>query len=111
MAAGGGPLSTLVHIVDDDASFRVSAGRLLRACGYKVSLYGSADQLLEHLPEDDGASCILLDVNIPGLSGPQLQERLSMLGSSMPIVFLTGSAKNLTSLQPTKSGVEDFLTK
>jgi len=74
-------------------------------------MYESADQLLERVPEDNGASCILLDVNIPGLSGPQLRERLAMLGSSMPVVFLTGNDENLASLQPAKSSVEEFLTK
>ena len=58
-------LPTLVHIVDDDASFRTTTGRLLRVCGYEVVMYKSAEQLLERLPDDVHPSCILLDVKIP----------------------------------------------
>jgi FixJ family two-component response regulator len=83
-------LSTLVHVVDDDASFRTAVSRLLRTGGYQVATYASAQQLLEHLPQDSSLGCILLDVQIPGLSGPELQDRLSKVGSMLPIVFLTG---------------------
>jgi FixJ family two-component response regulator len=68
-------LPILVHIVDDDASFRKTTGRLLRACGYEVAMYESAEQLLERLPENVHNSCILLDVRIPGLSGPEFIVR------------------------------------
>jgi RNA polymerase sigma factor (sigma-70 family) len=102
---------TLVHIVDDDASFRTTIGRLLRVCGYEVALYESAQQLLEGPPGDDRPSCILLDVKIPGLSGPELQDRLAALGSTLPIVFLTGHADVPTTVRAIKAGAEDFLTK
>ena len=71
----------LVHIVDDDASFRTSIGRLLQASGYDAKTYVSGNQFLEQLPEDSRPSCILLDVRIPDLTGPELQERLAELGS------------------------------
>jgi FixJ family two-component response regulator len=102
---------TLIHVVDDDASFRTSVARLLRASGYEVAVYESASQLLEQLPGDVGPSCILLDVRIPGLSGPELQDRLTELGSTLPIVFLTGHADIPTSVRAIKAGAEDFLTK
>jgi len=101
----------LVHVVDDDASFRNSVGRLLRACGYDVAVYESAEELLQQLPEAAGPSCILLDVRIPGVSGPELQDRLARLGSTLPIVFLTGHGDIETSVQAIKAGAEDFLTK
>jgi FixJ family two-component response regulator len=104
-------LSATVHIVDDDASLRTSLGRLLRASGYEVAAYESADELLAHMPGDDTPGCILLDVEIPGLSGPQLQERLIKLGSPLPIVFLTGHGDIPTSVQAIKAGAEDFLIK
>lgn len=104
-------LSTLVLVVDDDSSFRKAVCRLLRAAGYEVSSYDSAQQLLEHLPQDDRPSCILLDVQIPSLSGPELQNRLSAAGSLVPIVFLTGHGDIPTSVQAIKAGAEDFLTK
>ena len=105
------PLPTLVHIVDDDISFRTTTGRLLRVCGYEVAMYESAEQLLERMPDNVDASCILLDVKIPGLSGPELQDRLAELGSTLPIVFLTGHGDVPTTVRAIKAGAEDFLTK
>jgi FixJ family two-component response regulator len=102
---------TLVHIVDDDASFRTTIGRLLRVCGYEVAMYESAEQLLERPPDDDRPSCLLLDVRIPDLSGPELQDRLAKLGSALPIIFLTGHADVPTTVRAIKAGAEDFLTK
>jgi FixJ family two-component response regulator len=102
---------TLVHIIDDDASFRTTTGRLLRLCGYEVAMYESAEHLLERLPDDARPSCILLDVKIPGLSGPELQDRLAELGSTLPIVFLTGHGDVPTTVRAIKAGAEDFLTK
>ena len=60
------PLPTLVHIVDDDTSFQTTTARLLRVCGYEVAMYELAEQLLERMPDNVDASCILLDVKIPG---------------------------------------------
>ena len=100
-----------IHIIDDDESFRTSTGRLLRACGYDVALYGSGEQLLAQLPKRGGSSCILLDVKIPGLSGPELQERLTAIGTILPIVFLTGHGDIPTTVQVIKAGAEDLLTK
>jgi FixJ family two-component response regulator len=99
-----------VHVVDDDASFRTSIARLLGATGYQVALYGSASEVLEKLPGHD-PGCILLDVKMAGLSGPQLQDRLGELGCKLPIVFLTGHADVPTSVRAIKAGAEDFLTK
>ena len=99
-----------VHIVDDDASFRTAIARLLGASGYKVALYGSASELLENLP-GGAPGCILLDVKMSGLSGPQLQDRLGELGFRLPIVFVTGHGDVPTSVRAIKAGAEDFLTK
>lgn len=104
-------MSAIVHVVDDDASFRTSTGRLLRACGYAVESYDSADQLLKRLPDTSGVACILLDVKIPGLSGPELQNRLNALGSRLPIIFVSGFADIPTTVHVIKSGAEDLLTK
>ena len=59
--------------------------RRLKHAGYDVATYASAEHLLDCLPSDSVLGCILLDVRIPGLSGPELQERLSELGSTLPI--------------------------
>src|SRR5215831_12188408 len=71
-------LPPIVHVVDDEASFRAALCELLSACGYRVALYESAEQLLKTLPGGD-RGCILLDVQMAGLSGPQLQDQLAEL--------------------------------
>ena len=100
-----------VHVVDDDASFRTAVERRLKKAGYFVATYASARQLLDNLPDESQPACILLDVRIPELSGPELQDRLGKLGSILPIVFLTGYADVPTTVQAIKAGAEDFLTK
>ena len=100
-----------VHVVDDDASFRTAIERRLKLAGYRVATYPSAQQLLDCLPDDNEPGCILLDVHIPGLSGPELQGRLNELGLTLPIVFLTGHADTPTTVRTIKAGAEDFLTK
>jgi FixJ family two-component response regulator len=107
----GGKLPGLVHVVDDDASFRTAIERRLKLAGYDVATYASAQQLLDRLPDREQPGCILLDVRIPGLSGPELQSRLIELGSTVPIVFLTGHADTATTVRAIKAGAEDFLTK
>jgi FixJ family two-component response regulator len=101
----------LVHIVDDDASFRTAMERRLKKAGYEVATYAAAQELLDRLPSDSIPSCILLDVRIPGLSGPELQERLIELGSTLPIIFLTGHTDIPTTVRAIRAGAEDFLTK
>jgi RNA polymerase sigma factor (sigma-70 family) len=100
-----------VHIVDDDASFRNAVERRLRKAGYEVATYPSAQQFLDRMPEDGQPGCILLDVRIPNLSGPELQEKLGKLGSTLPIVFLSGYADVSITVKTIKAGAEDFLTK
>ena len=101
----------IVHVVDDDASFRTAIQRLLETSGYQVFTYPSAQHLLDCLPDESELGCILLDVRIPGLSGPELQARLGELGSTLPIVFLTGYAEVQTTVRAIKAGAEDVLTK
>jgi FixJ family two-component response regulator len=101
----------LIHVVDDDALFRAAIERRLRLAGYEVATYASAEQLLDHLPSVERPGCLLLDVQIPGLSGPELQSRLIELGSTVPVVFVTGHADTATTVRVIKAGAEDFLTK
>ena len=100
-----------VHIVDDDASFRTAMERRLKHAGYEVATYASAAHLLDHLPSDSVLGCILLDVRIPGLNGLELQKRLSELGSTLPIIFLTAHADIRVTVRAIKAGADDFLTK
>jgi FixJ family two-component response regulator len=100
----------VIHVVDDDVEFRTAIARVLRASGYQVALYDSAADLLETLPRAK-AGCILLDVRMPGVSGPELQARLVEMGNSLPIVFLTGHGDLPTGIRAMKAGAEDFLLK
>ena len=104
-------MAGFIHIVDDDASFRTAIERRLKKAGYEVMSYPTAQHFLDRMPNEDDPSCILLDVRIPGLSGPELQGRLVELGSTVPIVFLTGYADVPTTVQAIKAGAEDVLTK
>jgi FixJ family two-component response regulator len=100
-----------VHIVDDDASFRTAMERRLTKAGYEVATYASARHLLDRLPSEDVSSCVLLDVRMPGLTGPELQSRLSELGSTLPIIFLTGYIDFPATVRAIKAGADNFLTK
>jgi len=85
--------------------------RRLKQAGYEVATYPSALHLLVNLPAESIRSCILLDVRIPGLDGPALQKRLGELGSTLPIIFLTGYHDIPATVQAIKAGADDFLTK
>jgi FixJ family two-component response regulator len=100
----------VIHVVDDDASFRTAVARLLKAAGYQIVLYESADRLLESLPNPD-RGCILLDVRMPGISGPQLQDMLAARGYALPIIFMTGHGDIPMTVRAIKTGAEDFLSK
>jgi FixJ family two-component response regulator len=100
----------IIHIIDDDASLRTALSRLLLASGYRVASYESAAKFLEQ-PCEPEAGCILLDINMPGLSGVQLQEHLVKEHCELPIIFLTGHGDIATSVRAIKAGAEDFLPK
>ena len=85
--------------------------RRLKQAGYEVATYPSALHLLINLPVESVPSCMLLDVRIPDLDGPGLQKRLSELGSTLPIIFLTGNPDIPTTVRAIKAGADDFLTK
>jgi FixJ family two-component response regulator len=100
----------LVHVIDDDLSFRTSVGRLLQTRGFQTILYETAQEVLK-APLIEQRGCILLDVRMPNLDGLELQKRLSESGNILPIVFLTGYGDIPTSVRAVKAGAEDFLSK
>src|SRR5262245_63051765 len=104
------PQTPTMYIVDDDASFRTAIARLLKTSGYQVALYESGEQLLEN-PPALAPGCVLLDLEMPGLSGLDLQDRLAKMGYTLPIVFLTGHGDIPASVRAIKAGAEDFLSK
>jgi FixJ family two-component response regulator len=103
-------MAATVHIVDDDRSFRTAIGRLLEASGFEVADYESGSDLLGS-QIGDGPGCILLDLQMPGLDGLQLQTQLAIKVPLLPIVFLTGHGSIESSVKAIKGGAEDFLEK
>ena len=99
-----------VFVVDDDDSLRRSLVRLLRSAGFNAEAFGSADEFLARLPFP-GAGCILLDVQMPGVSGPDLHAELLARGVILPVVFLTAHGDLPTGIQAMKKGAVDFLQK
>ncbi len=99
-----------VCIVDDDASVREAVGSLLRSAGLTVETFGSAREFLAS-PRRDAPSCLVLDVELPGLSGLDLQQELVKGNVRVPIIFLTGHGDIPMSVRAIKAGALDFLTK
>ncbi|MGH8699514.1 MAG: response regulator, partial [Burkholderiales bacterium] len=99
-----------VCVVDDDATVRESLVRLLEAAGWNAASYASAGEFLERRSLADVA-CLLLDVQMPGMSGPELQQLLSTRGAAPPIVFLTAHAEVAAGIDAMKLGAVDFLAK
>jgi FixJ family two-component response regulator len=78
----------VVYVVDDDPSVRAALRRLLRSGGHPVRLFPSAEQFLANT-DSSARGCLILDVLLPGMSGPQLQERLADHGWELPVIFIT----------------------
>jgi FixJ family two-component response regulator len=104
-------LPRVVYIVDDDVSFHTATRRRLQLAGYEVQVYSSAEQFLDQQRDDSRLGCLLVDVKIPGLGGPELQARLHEAGSTLPVVFVSGYNDIKTVVQTIKAGAEDFLIK
>ena len=103
-------LPTIIHVVDDDSSFRTAVTRLLRAAKYEVRGYASASEFLESA-SCTAPGCILLDLRMPGASGFDLQQSLAAMEVRLPIIFLTGHGDIPASVSAMKAGAIDFLTK
>jgi FixJ family two-component response regulator len=100
----------VVLVVDDDPSFRQALERLFRSVGLRAEVFGSASELLRSkLP--DVASCMVLDVRLPGLSGLDFQAELVRQNIRIPIIFITGHGDIPMSVQAMKAGAIEFLTK
>lgn len=99
-----------IFIVDDDVSLSRGLARLIDSAGWNAETYNSAQEFLERAPSS-ATGCILLDVQMPGTSGPELQNRLAALGIALPVVFLTAHGDLPTGIQAMKDGAVDFLQK
>jgi FixJ family two-component response regulator len=101
---------TLVCVVDDDISMRKAIGRLLESADYLVETFTGAQEFLAR-PPHAGPSCVILDLNLPGLNGLELQEALAEKGRGEQIIFITGGANVPTCVQAMKAGAVDYLPK
>jgi DNA-binding NtrC family response regulator len=101
---------TLVYVVDDDASAREGVARLIRSAGLLAKTFASGEEFLA-APRPKRASCLVLDVNLPGLNGLDLQQELGRSGSQVPIVFLTGHGDIPMAVRALRAGATSFLTK
>ena len=100
----------IVVVIDDDASMRRALTNLFQSVGLEVELFGSASEMLQtKLP--DVASCLVLDVRLPGLSGLDFQAELAKANIHIPIIFMTGHGDIPMSVRAMKGGAVDFLTK
>jgi FixJ family two-component response regulator len=103
-------LKSKIFVVDDDTKFNKSLERLVKSIGFEVETYTSAEEFLERRPYE-GPSCLLLDVQMPGLTGPVLQRELANRNSTLPVIFLTAHADVPTGIKAMKDGAIDFLLK
>ncbi|MET0583069.1 MAG: response regulator [Pseudoxanthomonas sp.] len=99
-----------VFVIDDEAEVREAVSRLLRSAGLEVVAHDSAQEFLANAPYRD-TGCILLDVNMPGMTGPELHDRLRDSGISLPVIYLTGQCSVSVGVRAMKKGACDFLEK
>jgi FixJ family two-component response regulator len=99
-----------VFVIDDDARMRAALERLLKSVGLHAESFATPQDFLRHkLP--DVASCLILDVRLPGMSGLEVQRKLNEGGVSIPIIFVTGHGDIPMTVEAMKSGAVEFLTK
>jgi two-component system response regulator FixJ len=99
-----------VHVVDDDASFRLALSRLLGAHGYAVKTYASAQEFLG-AHDGDAPGCVVVDLRMPDVDGLALQAALAGSPHPLPLLFLTGHAETAATVRAMRAGAEDFLEK
>lgn len=103
--------SPVVFIVDDDAAVRRALARLLKSAGYQTECFASADRFLEVWKADPKPGCLLLDIQMAGLDGIQLQHALHESARTLPIIFITGHGDIPACIKAMKAGAVDFFTK
>ena len=100
----------IVWVVDDDVSVREALGSLIRSAGLRVETFASAQEFLAR-SQVDMPNCLVLDVQLPGLSGLDLQRRMAEVNLEIPIVFISGHSDIPMSVRAMKAGAVEFLTK
>ena len=100
----------IVFVIDDDVAVRTTLSSLFRSVGLRVELFGSAREFAQ-IKMPDVASCLVLDIRLPGVSGLDFQAELAVANIRIPIIFMTGHADIPMSVKAMKAGAIDFLTK
>jgi FixJ family two-component response regulator len=104
------PPAPTVFVVDDHKAVRTSLEWLISSVGLKVETYASAREFLERY-DPSWPGCLVVDVRMPGMSGPELQEQLVARGAILPVIFITGYGDVATAVRTLKMGAEDFILK
>ncbi len=99
-----------VYIVDDDQAIRHAMELLMRSVGLDYEIFHSGDEFLES-HSNDRAGCLVLDIRMPGLGGLELQEKLLEMGSTLPIIFITGHGDVPMAVEAMQKGAVDFIQK
>ena len=107
---GPQPSDILIAVVDDEPLVRKGLERLIRSMGWSVRTFASAQEFLERVPTE-APCCLVLDLQMPGLSGLDLQKRMAEMGLETPIIFLTGHGDIPVTVEAMKAGASEFLTK
>ena len=107
MTSAGAPM---VFVIDDDAGVRASIQGLLKSVGLRSETFGTAQEFLRS-KRQDGPSCLVLDVRLPGVNGLDFQRQLADAGVQIPIIFVTGHGDIPMTVRAMKSGAVEFLTK
>jgi FixJ family two-component response regulator len=100
----------VISIIDDDLSVRMALQRLVRSLGYTAQTFSSAAEFL-HWSTANGASCLITDVQLPGMSGVELQDHLACHGKILPIIFITAFPEENIRTRAMAAGAVCFLTK
>ena len=100
----------VIHIVDDDLSFLRAASRLLKAAGFAVRTFSSADDFFSQR-DQEASGCLVVDLQMPGMNGLELQAALARTRNPLATVFLTGHGDIASSVRAMRGGAEDFLVK
>lgn len=103
-------MTPTLFLIDDDPSFLTAISRLLRAGGYRYETFTTATEFLQKSVLDQ-PGCVIVDLQMPGLSGLDLQDAMAKMDNPLPLMFLTGQGDIPSSVHAIKQGAEDFLTK
>lgn len=99
-----------IAVVDDDESVREALRNLLRSVGYEVRTFCSAEDFLEH-PKDEGFSCLVSDIQMPGMGGLELQKRIVASRAPLPVILMTAFPRDHVRQEAEELGAAGFLTK